>query len=405
MSKSIKGLSVVVIMLATAGVACTAEDNPVGVARQAYVEGESGGCDSGGDDDDDCPPEPECSPSRGYRCPSDNEHCEEGRCEPGCRADTCWAGSGTYCNTNPDFESFWACEPGCTLDSSTCPVGTLCSAKVPNEVGTCVPGCTNDDGCPFGMICNVGTPYIVPEDDPNPPAAGEGLCVPGCRPCPIALTGSPELGANQGRACQGGDFCDLWRVDYLDPIRRHRGCADGMWCSDDGLCVQGQCETSADCPGRDICVSNQCVSTPDDAHECDSDYDCRVREADCKDLGQYCNTATHTCQDFLSIGGDTDGGYSPGVPGVIYQFADDGVCSAQTRRPFSFAIEKCMHDDGTMALGRGDYLLEVSTPTSCGLAAPVESWIDCREWCGDDAGHCEPALVDDESSAWCVCSE
>ena len=104
------------------------------------------------DCEEDCPEEPECTPSN--PCPLCFS-CEDGGCVPECSEDS-------DCSTNS------CCEDGCCLDcDNVCQQDSDCSGEQCCKNGSCTyncPDCEDDDECPGEQECEDGICV-----DPDPP--------------------------------------------------------------------------------------------------------------------------------------------------------------------------------------------------------------------------------------------
>jgi hypothetical protein len=140
----------------------------------------------GDTDTDTGPPPPPCTDADcaiGQFCNADS-----GLCEPGCNDDEDCMGE-TVCDVGSN-----ACK-GCLTDAN-CPLGTVCTGD------TCVPGCTDMQPCQDGLACCTGQCFDLLSD---PQHCG------GCDACPVPANAAAvcDGGACGLGACMG-DFnnCD-----------------------------------------------------------------------------------------------------------------------------------------------------------------------------------------------------
>ena len=198
----------------------------------------------------------------------------DGRCVPGCVADSSLCVGGSMCNPltgecagngigtpcasdsncdPPDVVcrvSTQTCEPGCTVSPSVCTSDEVCN---PSTGHCCTPG---SDGCPTPpppmKTCNSDADC---PDAPHNICSG-GSCVPGCATgglCALPLTCNPTTGH-----CQPSTLCML-DID----------CDAGSYCTQEGNCVVLAYGGATPCQGGTT-VSYTCATktTPSDFSTC-----------------------------------------------------------------------------------------------------------------------------------------
>lgn len=333
------------------------------------------GCVPGCATDRDCPEGRYCRPDvqpHGVcsECAAD-EQCGTGRCVDGqCRVACVHQAD---CLLLPDAP---VCDPihgvcvGC-LGRDDCDPGQLCL------LGTCVPGCLADDGCPIPLRCDQASgpngACVVCVGDAHCSGGRrcvDRLCVFDCDTItcpfdrPLCL---PETGACveciDSASCAGVQVClgNACRPGCL----RDEDCGAGLVCTggSPGRCVG--CETPADCPDEGaLCILEQCVTNP-----CSDDVACGA--------GRYCHPRLRTCYDLpaASCSQDRDCGLIPGtqigrncdpltrtciaeclpgrvcldasmycIDGSCYGCRTDGDCAGTRCDPFDQACDRCKAD-------------------------------------------------------------
>ncbi len=144
----------------------------------------------------------------------DRQTCIDGECVD--LPDSCPCPPESYCDLSTN-----TCVAGCTTDEH-CSPGRICQ---PNR--TCRDGCRDDDWCAAGHIC----------DDTDL------VCREGCR---------------DDEVCLDGEICDPRSLTCRDGCRDDEDCAPGQMCDDENFCADG-CETSATCPSGQVCDDGLCV--------------------------------------------------------------------------------------------------------------------------------------------------
>jgi len=204
-------------------------------------------------------------------------------------------GKGSVCEpAGPGCDSADnACVPGCRTDANcaadeACTVVTCVTCPCPGrcEVKTTT-GCTNDDECAAGMVCELGTGCQEPRS-----------CVAGCHndaqcasdehcsqlecltcPCPgVCEATIPPVSCATDEDCVAGEVCEL-STGCQEPASCVAGCHDDADCATDEQCSQPNCFTCP-CPGN-------CEPKPTTT-VCETDNDCAA--------GKVCELSTG-CQD------------------------------------------------------------------------------------------------------------
>ncbi|MFH1811370.1 MAG: hypothetical protein ABIJ09_21700 [Pseudomonadota bacterium] len=164
--------------------------------------------------------------------------------------------------------------PTCTADTEgdVCPTSTYCTTRAfPGRVGVCLGTCLSDDDCVLPKICRT---------DPGP---RYGTCIDGCAPAGTEV--GSQVCHETGHA---GAYCtqdsECLAITGLGGFECHdtSGHCDGRSCS--GWCVQGGCDSSAECPlPRTYCElpARECRDG------CGIDLDCGAFE--------ICDPVAHTC--------------------------------------------------------------------------------------------------------------
>ena len=200
-----------------------------------------------------------------------------------------------------------------------------------------------------GLVCAGGG---VDCDTGMPGLCGAGLteCNGGaieCRPTSAAgdeacngVDDDCDGDVDDGDLCETDEVCD--RGVCVGRCMGEFGCAAGLACSDEGLCVESACVdveceageicragtctgpcTGVTCPGDQLCRAGRCVDpcdgvTCDDGRVCDRGI-CRDR-CDCEGCadGLACDTGTGTCETSACVGVDCTS-----MPGTVCR---DGAC-------------------------------------------------------------------------------
>jgi hypothetical protein len=169
--------------------------------------------------------------------------------------------SRSYCGRDLDCRPGTVCDdhinqcviPGCTSDDE-CGSGRVCNASF-----NCETGCRSDEGCAAGFICE----SQLFDTGPN-------QCVRGCRfdaDCPV------------GKVCGPAEFLQTRQ------------------------CVAG-CQSNAECPPRTFCSNSSCVSGCHDDGECGSPGSlcvqgtCSPRCDEASDCGGFACVALHADGSF-----------------------------------------------------------------------------------------------------------
>ena len=160
-----------------------------------------------------------------------NRICVNGKCVVGCDAtvpcpDGYTCGDNGVCELDPD-------DPACS-ETNPCPGGLTCVD------GVCQGGCTTNEQCAIGEICNAATGTCIDDPQPSRPCEDDpGVCG-ATQTCVDGYCRYP---------CTDGDACKL--IDARIPI-----CKGGICMSE--LEANPECTKQEDCdPGED-CVSNEC---------------------------------------------------------------------------------------------------------------------------------------------------
>lgn len=160
-----------------------------------------------------------------------------------------------------------------------CAVGQVCMGT------TCVPGCTDDTGCPTGLSCCGGMCRNLPADIDNCGMCGNACGMGGnaCRGGTCFCGAGAICGA--GQVCCGGLCADLTE-DPANCGECGTRCADGEACVEGAcglppcspVCMEGEtcesgvcrCGDGPACPPGQGCCGGDCVDVNNDGANCGS---------------------------------------------------------------------------------------------------------------------------------------
>jgi hypothetical protein len=150
-------------------------------------------------------------------------------------------------------------QPGECENDGDCPSGSFC-----NDQLACQPGCTGDDACPMGTVCEV-LRCIPPCTPDSCPAGGE------CQPdghCRI------PGGCVTSRDClEPETYCDRDQLMCVPGCERDDDCLDGNLECVDGSCRERGCTAAFDCALGQVCDldSGRCMDA--EGRHCEPDCD------------------------------------------------------------------------------------------------------------------------------------
>ncbi len=262
----------------------------------------------------------------------DDQYCNEGLCQTGCRLDSDEGSSDNCPSTDfgPQYcdEETRSCEQGgvcCDLDDecSISPVraceqvgGEILLGVLSCEPNPCRALCSRDEQCPDGDFC-----------------ADFGRCAPGCRTqdpqgCPANLTCHPERNECVNLLCEEDSACPDWQYCAFEGRCRdgcREGlCPEGLSCGDDHVCRE-TCATNNDCGEGQYCDETQqrCRQTCDPAtHQGCADGEACIE-------GQ-CQTAC--ADDAYELLGDQTAETAPYVEWLLGEEGGVRASGIQTRR-------------------------------------------------------------------------
>ncbi len=248
----------------------------------------------------------ECSVDEDALCTGNNPVCipELGSC--GCKVDEdCGgAGDGKICVSNTCQNG---CRPNLGGSGGTCPSGQGCLDVAPtgDNIGVCVSGCTDDDGCPQGQHCqNAGQNGFCVDCTEDDHCNGEEVCTPQGT-CGECNPGDPTLcdPNGSGGVCKPNGQCGCNTDSDCGSKTSGRVCDDQF-----KECKQG-CRGLAfgnGCPTGEFCTSQ----TVEIGH-CDIDNDAGVTDAGA-DSGFDAGQDAGVVRPDASTG--FDGGVDSGLP-------------------------------------------------------------------------------------------
>jgi len=362
------------------------------------------------DDGNDCTAD-SCEPSNG--CLHDALHgvqCDDGNgCTTGdiCDHGVC-VGEGMACNDgNPCTDD--VCDPGtgCShlFNLKPCDDGNICTAGDSCQQGNCVGGAAADcndhnacttDSCDPTEGC-IHVPNELPCEDGNKCTLGDqcvdGVCIPGqppdckdhnpctndlCTPASGCIHVDNEAPCNdgdlcttndrcQGGTCVGGLFLDCedgnaCTTDTCDPAwgcvheDNEAPCEDGLFCTVDDSCSQGQCLGGPvmACDDGDACTDDTCDETLGCVHaipnetcdgldnDCDGETDEELGVTTCGE-GE-CTVVVKNCIDGVPQE------CVPGEPGEETCDGLDNDCDGQSDEAI-----------GVTTCGKGECLVTIQT--------------------------------------------
>jgi hypothetical protein len=216
-------------------------------------------------------------------------------------------------------------------DQCPCPLETYCDLGL----GKCVIGCTRDEECDEGRICDPIKRECAPGCREDADCGGgqicEGLvCIAGCRtdatcgPMEICDAMSCRQGCNTDGECPAGQICDatVCRAgctadadcktagDICDPVKKvcRAGCYVDAECPLEKVCDAQQscvpgCDSDAKCSAGKICTNGQCVAGCNDDSGCSMGQICtnKLCVAGCKD-NSGCSKG-QICENMLCVAG------------------------------------------------------------------------------------------------------
>jgi len=150
-------------------------------------------------------------------------------CVAGCRGDDDCDGYNNVCNL-PGYENC-----------------NYCSGGGANEIGSCNPGCIDNNNCPGEQLCNANhlCECTVDEDCADNEFCDAGQCLPGCNEDSDCTVMSCSTCSLSSHTCVNPECCS--DSDCNDPEK--------PTCSDDNLCIAG-CRADSDCDGyNNVCDS------------------------------------------------------------------------------------------------------------------------------------------------------
>ncbi len=279
----------------------------------------------------------------GVSCTVDSCDEEGGSCSN--LADDSACDNGLFCDGVETCDVSTDCQAGTAVDCSsldtTCEAGVCdedldaCGTEAANEGGSCDDGlfCTVNDTCQAGVCvgeardCSDGQECSIDSCDEGAGmcthTADDSVCDNGLF-CDGAETCNVETGCEAGAAvdCSGlDDQCEAGVCDEdadacaADPANEGEACDDGLFCTVDDQCVEGQCTGGArDCDDGVSCTVDTCddeagsCSNATDDSLCDDEFFCNGAETcdavggcqagtavDCSDLDGDC--ATGVCDE------------------------------------------------------------------------------------------------------------
>jgi hypothetical protein len=296
-----------------------------------------------GDENLNCPCEPDCS---GKVCGGD-----------GCGFTCGDCGQGFYCNAGscekgdcvPQCEEIECGFDGCGGTCGDCPDGYFCTQGICKE-GDCIPECTGKkcgpDGCgdtcgscQCGEVCEGGNCIFHACDGKD---CGDDSCGGTCGTCgcgEVCMNGTCAYNACEGKVC-GSDGCDgscgTCEIGYE--------CTDGVCeancealcvllnCGSAGIageCQCGSCEDGDPCTG-DTCVAGLCPHPVLTGELCVDDDPCTLEDA-CQADGQctgipYQCTAPGICETEVGATCNGDGTCThPAAAGTVCN--DQNLCT------------------------------------------------------------------------------
>ncbi len=263
-----------------------------------------------------CQNDAECDVDFGERCDLDEgfcvagfcavdgdcapfQYCDEGQCEPGCRAGDC--GFEAHCDLQTR-----TCESGC-VEQIDCGPGFSCQT----DTGACIPGCGSDADCPENQFCEIldlegqlqalCIPARCERDNDclsfeycgADPFLGLDLCQVGCRPqednCTPRTSCDPDtrvcvpLPCNVDGDCVAGEICQEGAFGNTCVVgcRNNNQCGNGQTCNN-GLC---SCAAASDCPeaNQGCNVDGLCVIGCANDQECFFPFTCNQARRVCEE--------------------------------------------------------------------------------------------------------------------------
>lgn len=316
-----------------------------------------------------------CGPCRSAADCRGGEGCHEGRCGPCTEPADCAPGQGCLAATGECGACRSAAEcrtgEGCVKSAcGRCEAGPDCAGGLCRE-GACEPcaGSGDDAAC------------VEQYGDPEVRCGEDGACAP-----PTCTSGSDCWVAD--RVCSSEGRCVECEDTEACLAAGSGGYPAGTVCAD-GLCVEAECETSAECPeDRPICSDARFCrgcQAPDEcrAREQSEGYVCELatglcRAGDCFPVGAACGAAGDlVCGADFVCGACVNDAACRSAADIEHAICDSGRCTPGCLPPSLDAEGRLCGDDFRPRDCEGD--------GDCALASGYEHWVceggRCAEGC------------------------